>query len=46
MSEVVFTGVAGVLLFHDSLRLSFIIGACLIVGSGVGLNLINRKAPS
>jgi drug/metabolite transporter (DMT)-like permease len=46
MSEVVFTGVAGVLLFHDSLRLSFFIGACLIVGSGVGLNLINRKAPS
>jgi drug/metabolite transporter (DMT)-like permease len=46
MSEVVFTGVAGVLLFHDSLRPSFIIGACLIVGSGVGLNLINRKAPS
>jgi drug/metabolite transporter (DMT)-like permease len=42
MSEVVFTGVAGVLLFHDSLGLSFFIGACLIVGSGVGLNLINR----
>ncbi|UCH06381.1 MAG: DMT family transporter [Deltaproteobacteria bacterium] len=42
MSEVVFTGVAGVLLFHDSPGLSFFIGACLIVGSGVGLNLINR----
>ena len=42
MSEVVFTGVAGVLLFHDSPGLSFFIGACLIVGSGVGLNLISR----
>ena len=46
MSEVVFTGVAGVLLFHDALGLTFFIGACLIVGSGVGLNLINRKPPS
>ena len=46
MSEVVFTGVAGVVLFHDALGLSFFIGACLIVGSGVGLNLINRKPPS
>jgi drug/metabolite transporter (DMT)-like permease len=46
MSEVVFTGVAGVLLFHDSMELSFFIGACLIIGSGVGLNLINRKPPS
>ena len=43
MSEVVFTGVAGVLLFHDALGLTFFIGSCLIVGSGVGLNLINRK---
>jgi drug/metabolite transporter (DMT)-like permease len=46
MSEVVFTGVAGVVLFHDSLALSFFIGACLIVGSGVGLSLTNRKPPS
>ena len=46
MSEVVFTGAAGVLLFHDSLGLSFFIGASLIVGSGVGLNLINRKPSS
>ena len=46
MLEVVFTGIAGVLLFHDSLGLSFLIGACLIVGSGVGLNLVNRKPPS
>jgi drug/metabolite transporter (DMT)-like permease len=46
MSEVVFTGVAGVLLFHDSPGLSFFIGACLIVGCGVGLNLINKKPAS
>ena len=46
MSEVVFTGVAGVVLFRDTLGLTFFIGACLIVGSGVGLNLINRKSPS
>ena len=46
MLEVVFTGIAGVLLFHDSLGFSFLIGACLIVGSGVGLNLVNRKPPS
>ena len=46
MSEVVFTGVAGVLLFHDSPGLSFFIGACLIVGSGVGLNLTTKKPAS
>jgi len=42
MSEVVFAGIAGVLLFNDSLSPSFWAGACLIVGSGVGLNLIKR----
>jgi drug/metabolite transporter (DMT)-like permease len=42
MSEVVFTGIAGVLLFHDSLSLSFWVGACLIVGSGVVLNIMAR----
>ena len=46
MSEVVFTGVAGVLLFHDALGLTFFIGSCLIVGSGVGLNLVKRNPPS
>ena len=46
MSEAVFTGIAGVVFFHDSPDLNFFIGACLIVGSGVGLNLINRKPPS
>ena len=42
MSEVVFTGIAGVVIFHDSLSISFLIGACLIVGSGVGLNMITK----
>jgi drug/metabolite transporter (DMT)-like permease len=42
MSEVVFAGIAGVLLFNDSLSPSFWAGACLIVGSGLGLNLIKR----
>jgi len=46
MSEVVFTGVAGVLIFHDTLGLTFFIGSCLIVGSGVGLNLVKKTPPS
>jgi len=47
MSEVVFTGVAGVVIFHDAVSLNFWIGACLIVGSGVGLNVVTRpgRAP-
>ena len=44
MSEVVFTGIAGVLIFKDPVTLNFLIGAFLIVGSGVGLNLINRRS--
>jgi drug/metabolite transporter (DMT)-like permease len=44
MSEVVFTGIAGVVIFNDSLSLGFLIGACLIVGSGVGLNLMSRES--
>jgi drug/metabolite transporter (DMT)-like permease len=43
MSEVVFTGIAGVMIFNDSLSLSFWVGACLIVGSGVGLNVMTRQ---
>jgi drug/metabolite transporter (DMT)-like permease len=43
MSELVFTGIAGVALFNDSPSLSFWIGAGLIVGSGVGLNLLTRQ---
>lgn len=46
MSEVVFTGIAGVLLFKDSLGLDFLVGASLIVGCGVGLNLIGRDHSS
>jgi drug/metabolite transporter (DMT)-like permease len=43
MSEIVFAGIAGVVIFNDSLSPSFWVGASLIVGSGVGLNLTNRK---
>ena len=43
MSEVVFAGIAGVIIFNDSLSPSFWAGASLIVGSGVGLNLVNRR---
>jgi drug/metabolite transporter (DMT)-like permease len=46
MSEIVFTGVAGVLLFNDTLSLGFWVGASLIVGCGVGLNLIGHDYPS
>jgi drug/metabolite transporter (DMT)-like permease len=42
MSEVVFAGVAGVLLFRDPITYHFIVGGFLIIGSGVGLNLISR----
>ncbi len=42
MSEAVFTGVAGVLLFKDPVTYRFVVGAFLIIGSGVGLNLISR----
>jgi drug/metabolite transporter (DMT)-like permease len=43
MSEVVFTGIAGVVIFNDSLSLNFWGGACLIVGSGIGLNVLSRQ---
>jgi len=46
MSEVVFAGIAGVVIFNDSLSPSFWAGAPLIVGSGVGLNLISRRSRS
>jgi drug/metabolite transporter (DMT)-like permease len=44
MSEVVFAGLAGVLLFKDPVTYRFIAGGFLIIGSGVGLNLISRIA--
>jgi drug/metabolite transporter (DMT)-like permease len=46
MSEVVFTALAGVLLFSDALSLGFWVGASLIVGCGVGLNLMAHEHPS
>jgi len=46
MSEVVFAGIAGVVIFKDSLSPGFWAGASLIVGSGVALNLINRGTHS
>ncbi len=42
MSEVVFAGLAGVLLFKDPVTYRFIAGGLFIVGSGVGLNLLSR----
>jgi drug/metabolite transporter (DMT)-like permease len=42
MSEIVFAGVGGVLLFKDPITYHFIVGGFLIIGSGVGLNLISR----
>jgi drug/metabolite transporter (DMT)-like permease len=42
MSEIVFAGVAGVLLFKDPITYHFIVGGFLIIGSGVGLNLISK----
>jgi drug/metabolite transporter (DMT)-like permease len=44
MSEIVFAGIAGVLMFKDPLTFHFLIGAFLIIGSGVGLNLMSRKS--
>ena len=41
MSEIVFAGVAGVLLFKDPVTYHLIVGGFLIIGSGVGLNLIS-----
>jgi drug/metabolite transporter (DMT)-like permease len=42
MSEIVFAGMGGVLLFKDPITYHFIVGGFLIIGSGVGLNLISR----
>jgi drug/metabolite transporter (DMT)-like permease len=44
MSEVVFTGIAGFLIFKDPVTWNFLVGAILIVGSGVGLNLMSRSS--
>ena len=44
MSEVVFTGIAGILLFKDPVTVHFWGGALLVVGCGFGLNWVNRRA--
>ncbi len=44
MSEVVFTGIAGFLIFKDPITWNFLAGAFLIIGSAVGLNLISRAS--
>ena len=44
MSELVFTGIAGIFIFKDPVTPNFLIGAFLIVGSGAGLNLIHRRS--
>ena len=46
MSEVVFAGIAGVFIFSDPLSLSFWVGTVLILGSGVGLNLVTSRGSS
>jgi drug/metabolite transporter (DMT)-like permease len=42
MTEVVFVGLLGYIIFSEPLSGSAFIGAVLIIGSGVGLNLKNR----
>jgi drug/metabolite transporter (DMT)-like permease len=43
MFELVFAGTAGVVIFKDPISLRFGLGALLIIGSGLGLNWMNRK---
>lgn len=43
MAELVFVGIAGVVLFRETLSLGFLLGAFLVLGSGVGLNLMHRN---
>jgi drug/metabolite transporter (DMT)-like permease len=43
MVELVFVGLATVLIFKDVLSRGFLVGALLIVGSGVGLNLMGQR---
>lgn len=44
MSELVFVGIAGAFIFKEALSTGFFAGALLILGSGVGLNLIHRRS--
>jgi drug/metabolite transporter (DMT)-like permease len=43
MSEVVFVGAGGILIFKDPVTAHFLVGAILVVASGVGLNLVHRN---
>jgi drug/metabolite transporter (DMT)-like permease len=44
MSELIFTAIAGVLIFKEVLSGGFLVGAILILSSGVGLSWINRRS--
>jgi drug/metabolite transporter (DMT)-like permease len=44
MSEIVFAGIGGFLIFKDPVTSNFLLGAILIIGSGVGLNLMSRRS--
>ena len=44
MSELIFTAIAGVVVFREVLSRGFLVGALLVLGSGVGLNWINRRS--
>jgi drug/metabolite transporter (DMT)-like permease len=43
MSELVFAGIAGVFVFREPLSQGFFLGALLVLVSGVGLNLVQRR---
>jgi len=43
MAELVFAGIAGIVFFKDPVTVRFGVGALLIIGSGLGLNWMNRK---
>jgi len=43
MSEVVFVGAGGILIFKDPVTANFLVGALLVVSSGVGLTLANKQ---
>ena len=45
MTEMVFAALAGVIIFRDPVTMTFLTGAFLIVGSGIGLNLTHRRVP-
>ena len=44
MSELIFVGIAGVIVFKEALSTRFLAGACLILGSSIGLNLLHRSS--